>query len=85
MTFVFREKAIEYERSRRVEAEERLKHFLVDPYKSPEINSELRDRLPRSNKSDPFLDKAEAESTDDQQVEEPIITKSTSDRSHSKR
>ncbi|XP_046371007.2 uncharacterized protein LOC124145331 [Haliotis rufescens] len=47
-----REKTIEEERSLRLAVEERLKGHLVDMYKSADVNSELRDRLPRANKTD---------------------------------
>ncbi|CAH1792688.1 unnamed protein product, partial [Owenia fusiformis] len=35
-------------------AEQRLQNHLTDMYKSPEVNNELRDRLPRSRKTDPM-------------------------------
>ena len=80
-----REKAIEVERSRRKEAEERLKQYLVDPYQSPNVNSELRHRLPRANKSDPLLGRKDLESSEESGVDEPTVLKSRSSRSHGKR
>ncbi|XP_046567168.1 uncharacterized protein LOC124275611 isoform X1 [Haliotis rubra] len=47
-----REKIIEEERSLRLAVEEKLKGQLVDMYRSSDVNSELRDRLPRANKTD---------------------------------
>lgn len=55
MLIIFRDKTIETERRLRKEAEDYLKAY-VDPYTSPLVNSELRMRLPRAGKVDPFED-----------------------------
>ncbi|CAL1527592.1 unnamed protein product [Lymnaea stagnalis] len=45
---------IDEERLLRKLAEDKLQNILVDLYNNPEVNSELRQRLPRANKSDPL-------------------------------
>lgn len=49
-----RDKVIEQERQLRQAAEERLQSHLTDLYNNPEVNRELRERLPRAGKSDPL-------------------------------
>lgn len=49
-----RDKVIEQERQLRQAAEERLQSHLTDLYINPEVNRELRERLPRAGKSDPL-------------------------------
>lgn len=49
-----RDKVIEQERQLRQAAEERLQSHLTDLYNNPEVNRELRERLPRASKSDPL-------------------------------
>ncbi|KAK6189696.1 hypothetical protein SNE40_001696 [Patella caerulea] len=49
-----REKALEVEKTLRKNAEDKLKSQLVNMYQNAEVNTELRTRLPRANKSDPF-------------------------------
>ncbi|RUS74055.1 hypothetical protein EGW08_018182 [Elysia chlorotica] len=44
---------IEEERILRKAAEDRLDNFLVDLYQNPDVNAELRHRLPYANKNDP--------------------------------
>ncbi|XP_059148291.1 uncharacterized protein LOC131935720 isoform X4 [Physella acuta] len=45
---------IEEEKQLRIKAESRLEALLVDLYKNPQVNWELRQRLPRANKMDPM-------------------------------
>ncbi|XP_076436455.1 uncharacterized protein LOC143275980 [Babylonia areolata] len=72
-----KEKTIEDERKRRKEAEKRLRQHLVDPYGSPEVNSELRNRLPRAGKADPLLDVQEVvESSEHSEADEEQLTTS---------
>ncbi|KAK3792252.1 hypothetical protein RRG08_007332 [Elysia crispata] len=49
-----KDEVIEEERILRKAAEDRLDKFLVDLYKNPEVNAELRHRLPYANKDDPM-------------------------------
>lgn len=51
---LFRDKVIEQERQLRQAAEDRLQTHLTDLYHNPEVNQELRERLPRASKSDPL-------------------------------
>ncbi|CAG2201347.1 unnamed protein product [Mytilus edulis] len=60
-----RDVVVETERSLRIAAENRLQEHLVDPYKSPEVNHELRQRLPRSKKDDPKLSRSDQDQEDD--------------------
>lgn len=53
----FRDRVIEEERQLRQSAEERLQSHLIDLYNNTEVNKELRERLPRANKSDPLESK----------------------------
>ena len=85
----FREKEVETERKLREEAEKRLESHLQDMYQNPDVNQELRERLPRSNKtdplkkevgdisesskSDPFKKEPEPQDTDESSIEEQIV------------
>ncbi|XP_071161866.1 mirror-image polydactyly gene 1 protein-like isoform X1 [Mytilus edulis] len=60
-----RDVVVETERTLRIAAENRLQEHLVDPYKSPEVNHELRQRLPRSKKDDPKLSRSDQDQEDD--------------------
>ncbi|XP_061172527.1 uncharacterized protein LOC133181893 [Saccostrea echinata] len=62
-----RDKVIEQERELRLEAEGRLQAHLTDLYNNPEVNKELRERLPRANKADPL------ESLSNDTVEEGVV------------
>ena len=58
----------------RQEAERRLQSCLQDMYNKKEVNQELRERLPRANKSDPFKTVINEESeTDLSSIEEQIV------------
>ena len=46
-------------------------------YRNPEVNQELRDRLPWANKSDPFK-KEEVTETDNSSIEEDIVAEEES-------
>ena len=46
---------IDEERKLRHEAENNLKKLLVDLYNNPDINKELRSRLPRAKDFDPLV------------------------------
>ena len=50
----YRDKEVETERKLRQEAEQRLDAHLKDMYRNPDVNQELRERLPRANKTDPL-------------------------------
>ncbi|GFS10019.1 mirror-image polydactyly 1-like [Elysia marginata] len=52
---IVKDEVIEEERILRKAAEDRLDKVLVDLYENPEVNSELRQRLPYANKSDPMI------------------------------
>jgi hypothetical protein len=70
----FREKEVDKERKLRQEAEDKLQSCLQDMYSSKEVNQELRERLPRANKSDPFKNVLNEESeTDLSSIEEQIV------------
>lgn len=47
-----RDKNLEEEKELRKAAEDRLQRCLVDLYENKEINNELRERLPKANKTD---------------------------------
>ncbi|ESO85446.1 hypothetical protein LOTGIDRAFT_154940 [Lottia gigantea] len=50
-----RDKAVAFERKLKEKAEEKIKSKLVDMYQDDgHVNSELRNRLPRANKTDPL-------------------------------
>lgn len=70
--FYYREKEVESERSLRLQAETSLKSHLRDMYGRSEVNQELRERLPRSSKSDPFK-KEDVTDTDLSSIEEQIV------------
>ena len=55
----------------RIAFENRLQEYLKDPYKSPEVNHELRQRLPRAKKDDPKLIDSSGQ-IDSDQTEEVI-------------
>ena len=67
----YRDKVIDVERSLRIAFENRLQEYLKDPYKSPEVNHELRQRLPRAKKDDPKLIDSSGQ-IDSDQTEEVI-------------
>jgi hypothetical protein len=58
---------IEEERQLRQSAEERLQAHLIDLYNNTEVNQELRERLPRANKSDPL------KSSNHETLEEAVV------------
>ncbi|KAK3597851.1 hypothetical protein CHS0354_029425 [Potamilus streckersoni] len=79
-----RDQIIETERSLRKTAEARLQAHLVNMYQSPEVNEELRKRLPRANKSDPFKKQSEENEIESQsEIEEVIDLSEGSTSSHS--
>lgn len=65
---------METEKKLRQEAEDKLKACLQDMYQNKDVNEELRERLPRANKSDPFkkVDN-EVSETDLSSIEEQIV------------
>ena len=67
----YRDKVIDVERSLRIVLENRLQEYLKDPYKSGEVNNELRQRLPRAKKHDPKLIDSSGQ-IDSDQTEEVI-------------
>ncbi|WAR20156.1 hypothetical protein MAR_001994, partial [Mya arenaria] len=67
-----REREVESERKLREAAEQQLETCYRDMYGSPTVNEELRERLPRANKSDPFK-REELSETDLSSIEEQIV------------
>ncbi|GFO26067.1 hypothetical protein PoB_005257200 [Plakobranchus ocellatus] len=65
-----KDEMIEEEKILRKAAEDRLDKFLVDLYANPDVNSELRQRLPYANKKDPF---AKVKETDLDELQEPCV------------
>ncbi|XP_005106241.1 uncharacterized protein LOC101850275 [Aplysia californica] len=49
-----KDEIIDEERKMRRDAEHRLQKYLVDLYNNPDVNGELRSRLPRAKKKDPL-------------------------------
>lgn len=72
--FCYRDVVIDEERNLRKAAEETLQKYLVDLYNNPNVNSELRHRLPHAKKVDPVLQTMHA-ATDDTQ--DPTVLRDT--------
>ncbi|KAL8562421.1 hypothetical protein ACOMHN_066135 [Nucella lapillus] len=77
-----KEKTIEEEVGRRKEAEKRLRQYLVDPYGSPEVNSELRSRLPRAGKTDLVQGATQIIESSDESDGEEVVVKSRASRNN---
>ncbi|XP_053405985.1 uncharacterized protein LOC123535213 isoform X2 [Mercenaria mercenaria] len=80
-----REKEVHTEKKLRQEAEDKLKACLQDMYSKKEVNQELRERLPRANKSDPFkTTDNDISETDLSSIEEQIVVEEEDSKSSSK-
>lgn len=65
---------MESERNLRKLAEQKLQLCLQDMYANDDVNQELRERLPRAGKSDPFkCEVRELSESDISEIEEQIV------------
>ena len=73
---------IDQERKKRREAEQKLQKFLVDLYQNPNINKELRSRLPYAKDNDPLVSKEATPNIEKDQSEHVLSDNRSSMEEH---